>query len=53
MNTKQFLKRFLPGADCLDGIAWSPAKNGSPVSESGIVAYMECKVVSRKETADH
>ncbi|KAL0042263.1 hypothetical protein WJX77_007828 [Trebouxia sp. C0004] len=52
-NMKHFLKRFPPGADRLDGIAWSPAKNGSPVLESGIVAYMECRVVSRMETADH
>ena len=52
-NMKHFLKRFPPGADRLDGIDWSPAKNGSPVLESGIVAYMECKVVSRMETADH
>ena len=52
-NMKHFLKRFPPGADRLDGIEWSPAKNGSPVLDSGIVAYMECKVVSRMETADH
>lgn len=52
-NMKHFLKRFPPGADRLSGIEWSPANNGSPVLESGIVAYMECKVISRMETADH
>ena len=52
-NTKHFLKRFLPNTNCLDAIAWSPAKNRSTLSESGIVAYMECKVVSRMEIADH
>lgn len=50
---KHFLKRFPPGADRLDGINWFPSDNGCPVLEQGIVAYMECEVVSRLEAGDH
>jgi flavorubredoxin/flavin reductase (DIM6/NTAB) family NADH-FMN oxidoreductase RutF len=52
-NMKHFLKRFPPGADRLSGINWSPSENGCPVLEEGIVAYVDCEVVSRLETGDH
>lgn len=38
---------------CMQGIEWFPAPgSGSPVLKDSI-AYMECQVVSRMETADH
>jgi len=49
---KHFLKRFAPGADRFEGVEWFPAKNESPVLKQAI-SYMECKVVSRMESADH
>lgn len=49
---KHFLKRFGPGDDRFQGIEWFKAQNGSPVLEEAI-AYMECEVSSRMETADH
>eukprot|EP00798_Chlamydomonas_sp_ICE-L_P012083 gene12083-15193_t len=50
---KHFLQRFQPGADRFEGVDWFPAPdNKSPVLK-GSIAYMECKVVSRLETADH
>lgn len=49
---KHFLQRFPAGADRFDGIKWSVAENGSPVLEDAI-ASIECKVMSRMETADH
>ncbi|PSC76929.1 diflavin flavo A [Micractinium conductrix] len=49
---KHFLQRFPPGADRFEGINWQPAASGSPVLNDAI-AHMECKVVSRMETADH
>lgn len=49
---KHFLRRFTPGQDRFEGIEWFSGKNGCPVLENAI-AYMECKVVRRMETADH
>ena len=49
---KHFLKRFPPGADRFEGVAWRAADNGSPVLLEAL-AYMECKVVSRMEGPDH
>jgi len=49
---KHFLKRFSAGADRFEGVEWFPAQNKCPVLKDAI-AYMECKVVSRMETADH
>ena len=34
------------------GIEWIPSNNGSPILKDAI-AFMECQVVSRMETADH
>ena len=39
-------------ADVFQGVEWFPAQNKCPVLKEAI-AYMECKVVSRMETADH
>lgn len=49
---KHFLQRFPAGADRFAGVEWFPSGNGSPAL-SGAIAYMECKVASRMETADH
>lgn len=49
---KHFLKRFGPGQDRFEGVSVRTGNNGSPVL-SDAVAFMECKVVSRLETADH
>lgn len=49
---KHFLKRFGAGADRFEGVEWFPAGNGSPALRDAI-AYAECTVVSRMETADH
>lgn len=50
---KHFLKRFAPGADRFDGVDWFAAPgNGCPVVK-GAAAYMECRVASRLEAADH
>ena len=42
----------LCSADRFEGVQWTPAKNGSPVLNDAL-AYIECTVVSRMETADH
>eukprot|EP00899_Mesostigma_viride_P006094 jgi/Mesvir1/15486/Mv20021-RA.2 len=49
---KHFLKRFPPGADRFEGVNTRDASCGSPILEDSI-AYMECTVQSRMETADH
>eukprot|EP00884_Botryococcus_braunii_P015500 jgi/Botrbrau1/2633/Bobra.145_1s0051.1 len=49
---KHFLQRFPPGADRFEGVDWVPAESGSPILTDAI-AYMECVVRSRLETADH
>jgi len=50
---RHFLKRFPPGADRFEGVAWHAAPAcGAPVLDSA-VAFLECKVVSRMEAADH
>ncbi|KAF6259934.1 flavo protein [Scenedesmus sp. NREL 46B-D3] len=50
---KHFLKRFAAGEDRFQGIEWfAAAGNQGPVLKDAI-AYMECQVVSRMETADH
>ena len=49
---KHFLQRFPAGADRFAGVEWSPAGNGVPAL-AGAISYLECKVVSRMETADH
>eukprot|EP00892_Ulva_mutabilis_P002661 jgi/Ulvmu1/12396/UM009_0042.1 len=49
---KHFLKRFPPGADRFEGVETLQAANGSPILKAAI-ANLECKVLSRLETADH
>ncbi|KAG7675217.1 hypothetical protein Ndes2526B_g08081 [Nannochloris sp. 'desiccata'] len=49
---KHFLQRFPAGADRFASVDWFPASNGTPAL-SGAIAHIECKVVSRMETADH
>jgi len=49
---KHFLKRFAPGADRFAGVKTYAASNGSPILADAL-AYLECEVVSRIETADH
>jgi len=49
---KHFLQRFRPGEDRFQGIEWFTAENGAPVLQDAI-AYMECTVERRMETADH
>jgi flavorubredoxin/flavin reductase (DIM6/NTAB) family NADH-FMN oxidoreductase RutF len=49
---KHFLKRFAPGADRFAGVTTYSASNDSPILADAL-AYMECTVFSRLETADH
>jgi len=49
---KHFLTRFPPGADRFAGVEWAPAACGAPILKEA-AAFMECKVVSRMEAADH
>ncbi|GAB4823920.1 hypothetical protein N2152v2_010966 [Parachlorella kessleri] len=50
---KHFLQRFPAGADRFEGVDWTPLPGcGTPVLGNA-TAYMQCKVVSRMETADH
>lgn len=49
---QHFLQRFPPGADRFGGVDTFDAANGCPAL-SGAIAYIECRVVSRLETADH
>jgi flavin reductase (DIM6/NTAB) family NADH-FMN oxidoreductase RutF len=49
---KHFLQRFPPGADRFAGVDSFVAGCGSPAL-GGAIAHLECKVVSRLETADH
>ncbi|CAL8463908.1 g3443 [Coccomyxa elongata] len=49
---KHFLQRFPPGADRFAGVESFEAANGSPAL-SDAIAYIECTVKSRMETADH
>lgn len=49
---QHFLQRFPPGADRFAGVDTIEAANGSPVL-SDAIAYIECTVKSRMETADH
>ncbi len=49
---KHFLKRFAPGADRFEGVKTQPASNGAPILAEAL-AYLECTVISRLETADH
>lgn len=49
---KHFLQRFPAGADRFEGIGWHVGEAGGPVLDDAI-ASIECKVVSRMETADH
>ncbi|KAK9817135.1 hypothetical protein WJX72_010039 [[Myrmecia] bisecta] len=49
---KHFLKRFPPGADRFEGVDTFASGSGVPVLSQAI-AYMEARVVSRLETADH
>lgn len=39
-------------ADRFEGVEWTPAGNESPILKDAL-AYMECTVKSRLETADH
>ena len=53
---RHFLQRFPPGADRFDGVEWQPSPSGSgvPVLSGGdVAAFVECEVVSRRETPDH
>lgn len=49
---KHFLQRFAAGQDRFEGVEWFSSSCGSPVLQDAI-AFMECKVISRLETADH
>ena len=49
---KHFLQRFAPGEDRFAGVEWTVGENGAPVL-SDAIASIQCKVVSRLETADH
>jgi flavin reductase (DIM6/NTAB) family NADH-FMN oxidoreductase RutF len=49
---QHFLQRFPPGADRFSGVGTFQAANGVPAL-SDAIAYIECKVKSRLETADH
>ena len=50
---RHFLKRFPPGADRFQGVAWSPAaRSGAPILAAA-VAFLECRVSSRMEAGDH
>ena len=49
---KHFLQRFPPGADRFAGVAWEPAPCGAPILAAAC-AHVECRVVSRMESADH
>ncbi len=49
---QHFLQRFPPGADRFAGVDSFEAANGSPAL-SDAIAYIECQVKSRMETADH
>jgi flavin reductase (DIM6/NTAB) family NADH-FMN oxidoreductase RutF len=49
---KHFLRRFAPGEDRFAGVETFAAANGCPALRQAI-AFAECKVVSRLETADH
>ncbi|AGY57630.1 diflavin flavoprotein [Gloeobacter kilaueensis] len=49
---RHFLKRFAPGEDRFVGVETLVAANGSPILADAL-AYIECRVASRMETADH
>jgi flavin reductase (DIM6/NTAB) family NADH-FMN oxidoreductase RutF len=49
---KHFLQRFPPGADRFAGVEVTTASNGAPALADAI-AFLECRVVSRMESADH
>ena len=49
---KHFLQRFPPGADRFEGIDVETASNGAPALAKAI-AFLECRVRSRMEVADH
>jgi len=49
---KHFLKRFGPGQDRFEGVSVRTGSNGAPLLTDA-VAFMECRVQSRLETADH
>ena len=49
---KHFLIRFPPGADRFEDVEWQPASCGAPILKDA-AAYVQCKVVSRMEAADH
>jgi flavin reductase (DIM6/NTAB) family NADH-FMN oxidoreductase RutF len=49
---KHFLQRFPPGADRFAGVDTFEAGCGAPAL-AGAIAQLECKVVTRMETADH
>lgn len=49
---KHFLQRFPPGADRFAGVESYTAACGAPALGAAIAA-IECKVMSRMETADH
>ena len=50
---KHFLQRFPAGADRFEGVAWGPAPRSAAPVLADAIAHMECRVVSRMETADH
>ncbi len=49
---RHFLKRFAPGEDRFIGVETLTAQNGSPILKDAL-AFLECRVASRMETADH
>lgn len=49
---KHFLQRFAPGVDRLEGVDHIEGSNGAAVLRSAC-AYLECKIVSRMDAADH
>ncbi|MBD2101068.1 diflavin flavoprotein [Leptolyngbya sp. FACHB-261] len=49
---RHFLRRFAPGEDRFAGVKTYEAANGSPILAEAL-AYLECQVQSRMETADH
>jgi len=50
---KHFLKRFAPGADRFEGVAWqqSPGEYGPALEDAA--AFMCCRVATRLEANDH
>lgn len=50
---KHFLQRFPPGADRFDGVDTFIAPNSNVPVLGEAIAYCQCRVRTRMETADH